>query len=87
MQEPVINSSAFQTRVLVASRSEPGSITYRSLDNICQEIKNLGSEPVFCHKWDDAFGELKQTMDIGAVLIDWDDEYVKCKEHMKKYVI
>ncbi|KAL7718914.1 Arginine decarboxylase [Entamoeba marina] len=79
--------NTFPTRILVVSGCTEGSAASRTMKTICDEITRLGSVPVFCSNWHDAYTELKQTIDISAVLVDWDQEYVRCKEPMRKFLM
>ncbi|GAB1225860.1 orn arg lys decarboxylase putative [Entamoeba histolytica] len=77
----------FPTRILVVSGAQEGSALSRTMKTICDEISRLGSVPVFVSNWHDAYAELKETIDISAILVDWDQDYVRCKDAMKKYIM
>ena len=77
----------FPARVLVVSDAPQGGSGARAVAAVCDEVRRLGADCIFYADWHDALAELRQTLDIGAVLIDWDAAYARCKEPMRKYLV
>jgi hypothetical protein len=70
-----------------ASNAQKESALDRTMTTICDEISHLGSKPIRVNNWHDAYSELKETIDIAAILVDWDQDYTRVKEPMRKFLL
>ncbi|ELP94811.1 hypothetical protein EIN_247050 [Entamoeba invadens IP1] len=76
----------FPIRVLVVSPTSEESVVSSSINTICKEIHDLGATAILTHSFHDAYNELKETIDIAAILMDWDMDYSKCKKSMRQFL-
>ncbi|ELP88685.1 BiodegRadative arginine decarboxylase, putative [Entamoeba invadens IP1] len=76
----------FPIKILITTSLDEEKPLPQSLQLIRDEVIRLGATPIITHNLHDAYEELKRTIEISAIFFDWDSEYQKCKDKLRKFL-